>query len=63
MSIACLFIIPFIEKASIRTKIYRPIHRILFWIFAVNFIYLGFLGSQEATDTYITQVYFAHTFI
>lgn len=55
MSIACLFIIPFIEKASIRTKIYRPIHRILFWIFAVNFIYLGFLGSQEATDTYITQ--------
>lgn len=52
-SIVCLLIIPFVEKPMIKGRVFKPLHRITFWIFTFNFIYLGFIGSQESTDTYI----------
>lgn len=56
VSIICLLVIPFIEKSNIRGKAFKPMNRIFFWIFVFNFLYLGFLGSQNPSYPYIELV-------
>lgn len=63
VSIICLLVIPFIEKSNIRGKAFKPANRIFFWIFTFNFLYLGFLGSQNPSYPYIEMVYYVLTFI
>ena len=63
VSIICLLVIPFIEKSNIKGKAFKPANRIFFWIFTFNFLYLGFLGSQNPSYPYIELVYFAHIYI
>jgi len=63
VSIICLLVIPFIEKSNIRGKAFKPMNRIFFWIFTFNFLYLGFLGSQNPSYPYIELVFCAPIFI
>lgn len=53
ISMICLFFLPYIDKSYIKGKAFKPIHRIVFWMFVFNFIYLGFLGSQTPTYPYV----------
>jgi ubiquinol-cytochrome c reductase cytochrome b subunit len=52
-SLVCLFLLPFLEKSYIRGKMFKPVNRIMFWMFAFNFMFLGFLGSQSPTYPFI----------
>lgn len=47
-SIALLLILPFLDKHPIRSARYRPWFRIAVIAFLVNFIFLGYVGSQSA---------------
>ena len=56
--IAVLFLIPFINTSEIRNTTYRPIFKIFFWLFIIDFIILVWSGQKPVTNTYkfIAQV-------
>ena len=53
VSLLVLFILPFIDKSLVKNKTFKPFNRSLFWIFAFNFLFLGYLGSQAPIYPYI----------
>jgi quinol-cytochrome oxidoreductase complex cytochrome b subunit len=53
VSMIILFFLPFLDKNIIRTKTFKSVHRIFFWMFVFNFIFLGYLGSQAPISPYI----------
>jgi ubiquinol-cytochrome c reductase cytochrome b subunit len=46
VSMLALLVLPYVDKSYVRNKNYRPFQRKLFWFFVLNFLYLGYLGSQ-----------------
>ncbi len=45
-AIVILLIFPFFVKPSIRSAIFRPFARVLFWLFVVNCLLLGWIGGK-----------------
>lgn len=68
-AIAILFFVPWLDTSDVRSTNYRPLYKIFFWIFAVNAVFLGYLGSRPAEGIWIpltkasTFWYFAHFLI
>ena len=65
-SIIVLFFLPWLDTSRVRSAAYRPIYRVLFWVFVVDCVFLGWLGSQAgggdlpALALIGTIYYFAH---
>lgn len=65
-SIILLFFLPYLDKSKIKSGAYRPIFKIVFWIFVANFAFLGWLGKSPAEGWYViasriaTLFYFAY---
>jgi len=65
-SIAVLFILPWLDRSSVRSAKFRPIYKWFFWIFLADCILLGYLGAQPAEGIFVvlaqlgTLYYFAH---
>jgi quinol-cytochrome oxidoreductase complex cytochrome b subunit len=65
-SILILFALPWLDTSPVRSTNYRPVYRWFFWVFVVNAVALGFLGSKPAEGIYTmlslagTGYYFAH---
>ncbi len=65
-SIAILFLVPWLDTSSVRSANYRPTYKVFFWLFVVNSIFLGYLGSRPAEGIWLplmkgsTFLYFAH---
>ena len=65
-SIAILFLVPWLDTSSVRSTNYRPAYKVFFWLFVVNSIFLGYLGSRPAEGIWLplmkgsTFLYFAH---
>ena len=57
-SILVLFTIPFTNTSYIRNTTFRPIFRIFFWMFIVDFLTLAWLGQKPIRDifTFMGQV-------
>ncbi len=53
LSMIVLFFLPMLDKNMIRSKSFKVAHRMLFWLFVINFIFLGYLGSQAPISPYI----------
>ena len=51
-SIIILFFVPWLDTSKVRSAVYRPWYKLFFWIFVVDCILLGWLGSRQATATY-----------
>jgi len=49
LSIVILMLLPFIFNAKIKGAVFSPTYKILFWVFIMNCIFLGWLG-QKTTD-------------
>ncbi|MEO0497653.1 MAG: cytochrome b N-terminal domain-containing protein [Pseudomonadota bacterium] len=68
-SIIVLFFLPWLDTSKVRSTNYRPMYKVFFWIFVVNAVFLGWLGSRPAEGIYtpLTQIstfyYFAHFLI
>jgi ubiquinol-cytochrome c reductase cytochrome b subunit len=54
-SILVLFIVPWLDTSKVRSAVYRPWYKLFFWLFVVDVIFLGWLGSREASGTYVTM--------
>ena len=68
-AIFVLFLLPWLDTSKVRSATFRPIYKILFWIFLVDAIVLGWVGSKPAEGIYIvisriaTFYYFLHFLI
>lgn len=54
ISIAILFILPFINNKIIKSNQFYPLNKIIFWIFISNFLILTWLGAKPVEDPFIT---------
>jgi quinol-cytochrome oxidoreductase complex cytochrome b subunit len=65
-AIGILFALPWLDTSPVRSSNYRPIYKWFFWLFAINAVALGILGSKPAEGIYTilsllcTGYYFAH---
>ena len=50
-AVVILFFLPWLDSSPIRSARFRPIYRRFFWIFAVNCLFLGYLGAKSPDDT------------
>lgn len=68
-SILVLFVLPWLDTHKARSGSYRPIFKWFFWLFAINAVFLGWLGSKPAEGQYVlmaragTAYYFAYFLI
>lgn len=54
-SIAILFLLPWLDTSKVRSGSFRSIwFKVAFWTFAVNAVFLGWLGSKPAEGIYVT---------
>jgi ubiquinol-cytochrome c reductase cytochrome b subunit len=64
-AIAVLFFLPWLDTSRVRSAVYRPWYKLFFWLFVINAVFLGWLGSRPAEGTYTlmaqgsTFLYFA----
>src|SRR5690554_2564452 len=64
-AIAVLFVVPWLDTSKVRSAVYRPWYKLFFWLFVVDCIFLGWLGSRPAEGVYValaqvsTLYYFA----
>lgn len=54
-SIAVLFVVPWLDTSKVRSAVYRPWYKLFFWLFVVDAIFLGWLGSKPAEGVYVSM--------
>lgn len=65
-AIIIMFFLPWIDRCKVRSARFRPMFRPLFWLFIVNAVVLGYVGSQAPEGIFIplgrfcTAYYFLH---
>ena len=52
-AIAVLFLVPWLDTSKVRSAVYRPWYKLFYWLFAVDAILLGWLGSRPAEGRYV----------
>lgn len=68
-SIMIWFILPWLDTSKVRSAVYRPIYKQLFWLLMIDFFILGVVGANPPEGWWITvgQIatvyYFAHFLI
>jgi len=45
-AIAILFFVPWLDRSRVRSTTFRPVFKIFFWLWVIDCIGLGYLGSQ-----------------
>jgi len=62
-------LLPILNTSNIRSSFFRPLHKIVFWIFIANFLALGEIGELPVEDPFIqigqfcTLFYFSYYLI
>ena len=65
-AIVMLVLLPWLDTSGVRSAVYRPVFKILFWVFVACVIGLGYLGSQPPAGgavlaaRILTAYYFIH---
>ena len=65
LSIAILFVLPWLDTSKVRSARFRPIYKKVFWIFILNVFVLGWIGAKPPEGWYTiigqisTVLYFA----
>lgn len=54
-SIIVLFFLPWLDTSKVRSAVYRPWYKLFFWLFVINSIFLGWLGSRPAEGAYVVM--------
>jgi quinol-cytochrome oxidoreductase complex cytochrome b subunit len=58
-AIILLFFLPYLDKSKVRSGAYRPLFKKFFYLFVINFVFLGWLGKSPAEGWYIWASRFA----
>ena len=68
-AIAVLFVLPWLDRSPVRSSTFRPIYKIMFWVFLLDCVALTYLGAKPAEGIYVilsrlcTVYYFFHFII
>ncbi len=68
-AIFILFILPWLDRSTVRSAHFRPIYKQLFWIFLLDCFVLGWIGAKPPEGAYLiigrvaTIYYFVHFLI
>jgi len=52
-AILILLILPIINTSKIRSTKFRPLFGIVYWVFVVNFLILGWIGQKPVESPFI----------
>jgi quinol-cytochrome oxidoreductase complex cytochrome b subunit len=52
-SILIFFLLPWIDRSKVRSATFRPVYRVMFWVFVVDAVLLGYVGSQPPEGNFI----------
>lgn len=69
MAIVLLAFLPWLDTSKVRSANYRPLYRIAFWLFVLDAILLGYIGSQPPEGMLVfcgqllTAYYFLHLLV
>jgi ubiquinol-cytochrome c reductase cytochrome b subunit len=58
-SLLILFVLPWLDTSKVKSGSFRPLFKIFFWLFALNFVFLGYLGGKPAEGAYVIMSRFA----
>lgn len=53
-SLLVLLVMPFVETSIIRSKQFRPISKVIYWMFVGDFFILTFIGGKVVEEPYVT---------
>lgn len=53
-AIIILFFLPWLDTCKVRSGKYRPVFKVCYLFFVIDFVFLIWLGGQEAREPYIT---------
>jgi len=53
---------PYLDTSRIRSNAFRPLMRLFYWLFLVNFLLLMYLGGQHVEEPFISLGQFATSF-
>jgi ubiquinol-cytochrome c reductase cytochrome b subunit len=65
-SVSILFFVPWLDRSPVRSAMFRPLYRKLFWLFVLDCIILGWAGARPPEGSYLiisrcaTAYYFLH---
>jgi len=65
-AIIVFFFLPWIDRSKVRSATFRPVYRKMFWVFLVDCVILGYIGSQPPEGNMVLYgrlalaYYFAH---
>lgn len=45
-----LFLVPWLDRSCAPSARFRPLYKIFYWLFLIDFVYLGFLGTKPMTQ-------------
>ncbi|MSP04940.1 MAG: cytochrome b [Acetobacteraceae bacterium] len=68
-SILVLFVLPWLDSSPVRSARFRPIYRVLFWLFVIVCVVLGMVGAHKPEGIWViigracTAYYFLHFLI
>ena len=60
--ILVLALLPFITASTVQSSVFRPLYKIVFWIFIADWLLLTWLGGMPAEEPYITLAQIAGLF-
>lgn len=52
-AIVALLLLPFIDRSPVRSAVFRPIYKKLFWLFLLDCVLLTYIGGKPAEEPYI----------
>jgi ubiquinol-cytochrome c reductase cytochrome b subunit len=52
-AILILLAMPFLDRSRVRGNQFRPLMKIIFWLFLANFVLLGWIGAKPVSEPYI----------
>jgi ubiquinol-cytochrome c reductase cytochrome b subunit len=67
-SILVLFVLPWLDTSRVRSATFRPIYKMLFWVFLVDCLVLGYIGANPPDGAFLiwgricTAIYFLFFF-
>jgi len=52
-SLAVWLILPFLHTSNVRSSLFRPLFRVFYWLFILDFLILGWIGGNLAESPYL----------
>jgi quinol-cytochrome oxidoreductase complex cytochrome b subunit len=64
-SLAVWLLLPFLHTSNVRSSLFRPLFRVFYWVFILDFLILGWIGGNLAESPYleIGQIATAYYFV